>query len=296
MPQYLLLKRLAVQNANALSSPFTYGFPAVTAFLGFAHALQRKLNEQADFKTLQITGVTIACHTLQMQAHQGQYRSTLKITSNPLDKDGNRPSFVEEGRCHLVLSLVLEIENLKNALKDELYEAVIQLLQGRMKLAGGDILPLAQPEQQVSLVDGDAKSLKVLMPSYVLLERCDLMLEAMQSGQDALDALHDALKINYTSQAQGDGKGQWSVQRNLKNQGWIVPLATGFHALTPAAFAEQQRDANTPHRFAEAVVTLGEFKMPLPSRFPKGFKDLMWRYQQQGDLYLCTQNANQDSV
>lgn len=296
MTQYLLLKRLEVQNANALSSPFTYGFPAVTAFMGFAHALQRKLNQQQDFKKLQITGVGIACHTMQMQAYQGQYRSALTITANPLDKDGNRPSFVEEGRCHVVLSLVLELEKLGNALTDELYEAVIQWLQGSIKLAGGDILPLSQPEQQVSLVEGDAKGLKALMPSYVLIERRDLMVAAMQTGQDALDALHDALKLNYTSTALDDGKGQWSVQRNLQNQGWLVPIATGFHALTPAALAENQRDSHTPHRFAESVVTLGEFKMPLPARFPNGFKDLLWRYQQQGDLYLCTQDPQPNVI
>jgi len=40
----LLLPHLKVHNANALSSPFTIGFPAMTAWLGAVHALQRKLN------------------------------------------------------------------------------------------------------------------------------------------------------------------------------------------------------------------------------------------------------------
>lgn len=294
MTQYLLLKHLEIQNANALSSPFTYGFPAVTAFLGFAHALQRKLNQQSDFTALQMTGVAIACHSLKAQTYQGQYRSALKITANPLDKDGNRPSFVEEGRCHLVVSLVLEIEKLKNALKDELYEAVIRLLQGSLKLAGGDILPLARPEQQVSLIGGDAKSLKALMPSYVLIERRDLMLKAMQAGQDALDALYDALVVKHQCRQDAQGQVTWQSQREY--EGWLVPIAVGFHALTPPALADNQRDATTPHRFAESVLTLGEFKMPLPTRFPNGFKALMWRYQRQGDLYLCTQASAADSV
>ena len=41
--QLLLLPHINVRNANALSSPFTIGFPAMTAWLGSTHALQKKL-------------------------------------------------------------------------------------------------------------------------------------------------------------------------------------------------------------------------------------------------------------
>ncbi|TXH70282.1 MAG: type I-F CRISPR-associated protein Csy2 [Thiothrix sp.] len=297
MKRYLLIKQLQVQNANALSSPFTYGFPAVTAFLGFSHALQRHLNRyvnqdaEAYFKKLIVSGVGIACHTLAMQDYQSQYESTLKLTANPLDKDGNRPSFVEEGRCHLTVSLVLELENLGNGLEDELVEAVADLLMGRMKLAGGDILPLRGISQQLMLIPNEKKSLRSLMPSYVLMERRDLMVEAMQSGQDALDALHGALQLNHTCTDLGEGKGQWQTSRTHK--GWIVPIATGFHALTPASIAENQRDSSTPHRFAESVVTLGEFKMPIRC---ETVSEIIWRYQQDGDLYLCTQQVAETSI
>lgn len=39
----LVLPRLRVQNANAISSPMTWGFPAMSAFVGMMHALERKL-------------------------------------------------------------------------------------------------------------------------------------------------------------------------------------------------------------------------------------------------------------
>lgn len=288
MRQYLLIKKLQVQNANALSSPFTYGFPAVTAFLGFAHTLQRFLNKDyaSDFGNLVVSGIGIASHAFVMQDYKGAYESTLKLTANPLDKDGNRPSFVEEGRCHLCVSLVLELENLGNALELELVEAVTTLLNGRMKLAGGDILPITNADQTITLILDNKKSLRQLMPSYVLIERRDLMLEAMQAGQDALDALHGALQLNHSSTELDHGKGQWQVSRAHK--GWIVPIATGFHALTAAALADNQRDSETPHRFAESVVTLGEFKMPIRC---EGVNEIIWRYQHDHDLYLCTQQA-----
>ena len=59
MSNYLLLKGLRVQNANALSSPFTFGFPAVTAFLGFGHALQRFINPESKEDQFLVAGVGV---------------------------------------------------------------------------------------------------------------------------------------------------------------------------------------------------------------------------------------------
>lgn len=290
MSQYLLIKRLKVQNANALSSPFTYGFPAVTAFLGFGHKIQRLLNPSNDPDEFVCSGVGIFSHQFTMQDYQAGYERVLKLTANPLDKDGDRPSFIEEGRCHLTLSLLLEVDNLP--LQTERFLAKLtDLIMSQCKLAGGDIVA----EPHIEPLADEPKSFRKLLPSYALIERRDLMMAAMQSGKDALDALHDALKINYTSTplepvVEGnDTKAEWSAHRTYADQGWIVPIATGFHALTPAAIVEHQRDESTPHRFAESVVTLGAFVMPLPSRF-NSLSELIWRYAPpQNDLYLCTQ-------
>src|SRR5437899_339136 len=43
----LVLPRLRVQNANAISSPMTWGFPAITAFTGLMTALERRLEPEA---------------------------------------------------------------------------------------------------------------------------------------------------------------------------------------------------------------------------------------------------------
>ena len=42
----LVVPHLCVQNANAISSPLTHGFPAITAFLGLQWALERKARAQ----------------------------------------------------------------------------------------------------------------------------------------------------------------------------------------------------------------------------------------------------------
>ena len=131
------------------------------------------------------------------------------------------------------------------------------------------------------------------MPGYALIERRDLMIEAMKQGQDAMDALLDHLVIHHQcvteldeSDENAEAKIKWTSGR--KTKGWIIPIATGFHGLTALAKAKNQRDPETPHRFAESVVTLGEFKMPHKL---KSIDEILWRYQfeESNNVYLCTQ-------
>ena len=42
MIRYVLLEKVNIENANAFNN-ITVGIPAITGFMGFAHALERKL-------------------------------------------------------------------------------------------------------------------------------------------------------------------------------------------------------------------------------------------------------------
>ncbi|PVF10187.1 type I-F CRISPR-associated protein Csy2, partial [Yersinia pestis] len=42
MSSLIVLHQVRVENANAIAG-LTYGFPAITHFLGYSHALSRKL-------------------------------------------------------------------------------------------------------------------------------------------------------------------------------------------------------------------------------------------------------------
>ncbi|WP_215811756.1 type I-F CRISPR-associated protein Csy2, partial [Vibrio parahaemolyticus] len=103
----LILPHIRIHNANALSSPFTIGFPAMTAWLGFTHALERKLN-QAGLDELMFDSVAVVSHQFDLQTHKGEgdFVHSIIGTGNPLDKDGSRSAFIEEARCHLEVSLV----------------------------------------------------------------------------------------------------------------------------------------------------------------------------------------------
>ena len=291
----LLIPHIRVHNANALSSPFTIGFPAMTAWLGAVHALQRKLNAEG-FKLL-FDAVGVISHQFDLQTYKGpgDFVSSIIGTANPVDKDGSRSAFIEEARCHVDVSLVIQHDNIAKSEEEELIEKISHCLNANMKLAGGDILDFQPPKFY-----RDFKKVRPkLMPGYAITERRDLMREAMEQGQDAMDAMLDYLAIHHSCQQQ-EQSGQtivtWQSQRkrtgNEDQRGWIVPIATGFHGISELGQAKNQRDPETPHRFAESVVTLGEFKMPYKMN---RLEELLWHYhvEPENDLYLCQQTDSQ---
>ncbi|MGL5727094.1 MAG: type I-F CRISPR-associated protein Csy2, partial [Plesiomonas sp.] len=158
-----------------------------------------------------------------------------------------------------------------------------------MKVAGGDVLTMQPPFKQSIDIDNGQETrrlLNQLMPGYVLIERRDLMIEAMQQGADAIDALLGYLTVHHHCEQLEDQSVVWHSQR--KASGWIVPIATGFQGISPLGEAKNQRDPSVPHRFAESVVTLGEFVM---AHKVKHLYDILWQYDTnlEHDLYLCQQ-------
>ncbi|HDY7455314.1 TPA: type I-F CRISPR-associated protein Csy2 [Vibrio vulnificus] len=282
----LILPHLKIHNANALSSPFTIGFPAMTAWLGFVHALERKLS-QAGLSDLMLHSAAVVSHRCDVQTHKGEgdFVHSIIGTANPLDKDGSRSAFIEEARCHLDVSLVIEWSGNEDQVQQPEFTQQLQAVIATMKVAGGDVLSVEKPSvKSVITQDDTAQVLRQLMPGYVLIERRDLMIEAMQQGADAIDALLGYLTVHHRCEQLEDQSVVWHSQR--KTSGWIVPIATGFQGISPLGEAKNQRDSSVPHRFAESVVTLGEFVMVHKI---KHLDDILWQYHPdlENDLYLC---------
>ena len=288
----LLLPHIKIHNANAHSSPFSIGFPAITAWLGFSHALERELKAR-DFTVL-CAATGIVSHQFNLQTYKGtnDFVSSIIGTGNPLDKTGQRSSFIEEARCHLDVSIIIELEGCNVDDEAALIELVSHLLHSKMKVAGGDIMSFNPPE--ILLIDsaneGDLRRLKrKLMPGYAIIERRDQMIEAMEQGQDAMDALLDSVAIHHQCETQENGQVSWKSGKKAldgKPAGWLIPITTGFHGISEVGSALNQRDPDTPHRFAESIVTLAEFKMP--HRF-YSLNSMLWEYQVDisNNLYQC---------
>ncbi|QOW53201.1 MULTISPECIES: type I-F CRISPR-associated protein Csy2 [Acinetobacter] len=292
MRHFLLIPHLKIHNANAMSSPYTIGFPAMTAWLGAVHALQRKLKQQGC--DLNLNKVAVSCHDFNLQTYKGRgdFVHSIVGTANPLDKDGNRPAFIEEARCHLEVSLLIEIESSSKRQRDQLLDLVNGIVAS-MKFTSGDVLS-AKSCTILNFDDDEDQSqqlrpiLNKLMLGHVLIERRDLVIQSMQDGKDALDSVLDYLKVTHSSTQDEDGKITWTSKR--KAQGWLVPIAVGFQGISELGQAKNQRDVNTPHRFAESVLTLGEFVMPYRI---ESIDQLLWQYHVdlENNLYLC-QNQN----
>ncbi|WP_321157952.1 type I-F CRISPR-associated protein Csy2 [Providencia stuartii] len=302
----LKLPHLKVHNANALSSPFTIGFPAMTAWLGFMHALELKLRK-IGFSALEFESIAVISHECNLQTYRGRddFVNSIIGTGNPLDKEGNRSAFIEEARCHLDVSLVIHFSDTDNEQGDVLLDIAnvhrVTEILSTMKLAGGDILSAKKPEiYYLPANDRDGsykrKLLNSLMPGYALVERRDLMVASMEEGQDAMDALLDYVTVNNqcieieSKNESKDKSFEWKTQR--KTNGWIVPIATGYQGISSLGIAKNQRDPNVPHRFAESVVTLGQFVMVNKIGH---LNEMLWEYHTdlENNLYLCQQVESQ---
>lgn len=295
----LVLPHLNIHNANALSSPYTIGFPAMTAWLGFVHALERKL-KAAGYPTLELVATGVFSHQCDLQTYQGpgDFVHSIIGTANPLDKDGKRSAFIEEARCHLDVSLLIEYraaESDEDRMERPEFIALLERLLTRMKVAGGDLLSF-NTAQLNALDDSDDKAVRRLllnlMPGFALIERRELMQQAMEAGADALDAMLEYLTIHHSCEQDEAGNVSWHSQRKAGTEGekpgWIVPIAIGFQGISLLGIAKNQRDPDTPHRFAESVVTLGEFRM---AHRIQSLDEVLWHYHTDlgRNLYLCQQ-------
>ena len=98
---YLLLPEIQIQNANALSSLCTIGFPAMTAWMGAVHALERKVRLTEPLQEVRFTGLGVVSHDSRLQVYKnpGDYQYSIAISSNPLklknkSRDCERPPFI----------------------------------------------------------------------------------------------------------------------------------------------------------------------------------------------------------
>src|SRR5438045_3778906 len=109
MKSLLILPHIKVESANAVSG-LLYGFPSVTHFLGYVHALSRELKKSQPH--VKLGGCGIVCHNYQINAYKagrdGEF--IFALTRNPLTKDGDTAPFNEEGKVHFDVSLIIECD------------------------------------------------------------------------------------------------------------------------------------------------------------------------------------------
>ena len=292
----LILPRLRIQNANTISSPMTWGFPAMSAFIGWMHALERKLPNDMD---LMFKSIGVICHQHQAQTTQ-DFVHRFNLSRNPVDKAGKTAAIVEEGRIHLEVTLVLSVEGDaclgdKEA-RNQVAREIAHIAAG-MRIAGGSVMP-PLPEQKVAdplliplgetETDDTFRRLKMRwLPGFALVLRDDLLQQHHQELQTAqpkntlLDAWLDLSRMNIechqteTTDDKGDTRSEinWETRRS---PGWIVPIPVGYGALSPlhdAGTVTSARDETTPFRFVESLYSVGQWISP---HRLQSIDDLLW--------------------
>lgn len=299
MKSTLLLRHLKVENANAISG-LTYGFPAISHFLGFTHALSRRLEQ--DFG-LTLGGCAVIAHRtgLQSQPLGNRREQVFALTRNPLTKEGKTAPFNEEGRVHLDISLLIECDfNVDNLPRGGSQDQRIQALQAwfertapTLRLAGGTITSLGLVQWRERYEGRELRHLCMgLLPGFALVCRHDLLTLHHQQrlstepGCELLDSLLDFVTLSH--QAQQDEAGAVSWQQLAKPvSGYLVPLAVGYQGISPLhepGTIPSSRDQETPFRFVESIYTLGQW---VSLHRIQSLDTLLWRYRHQEPYYLC---------
>ncbi|MGB8377932.1 MAG: type I-F CRISPR-associated protein Csy2 [Rhodanobacteraceae bacterium] len=296
----LILPHLNVQNANAISSPLTHGFPSMTAFLGLMWALERNLKDVAP--RLFFDSIGVVCHGFDEQVTDDGYVRKFRLTRNPVDRDGSTAAIVEEGRIHLDITLVFGVtghddDNIVVAdetQRKQLAARIGDVVAG-MRIAGGSVLlPFAARGRRIrpELVpladanDPDARSAqsrrlrRQWLPGFALVGRDDLLqartakLRKADPAASALDAWLGLSRFNWHSGRDTEtGKVEWSHDRA---EGWIVPIPVGYGALSDSqdpGTVRNARDPTTRFRFVESLYSIGQWIGPHRLNHPN---QLLW--------------------
>lgn len=308
---YIIFERLNVCDANCIAG-FTYGFPAITHFLGFGHALSRKLSESYQ---LQLNGCAVICHQHQTHVYQPKKYGDFVFaqSKNPpvFQKNASKtPPIIEEGKMNMCVSLIMECPNFTisrqhdtNSLKDALI-----LLAYQHRLAGGSIQHIQSVQIFSEKTDSEERTKqmrkikRLLLPGFVLMDRSDLLadhyqrLKQTQIDAELIDAWLDFSAMKYEAKPElKDGeepnektKAEW-VLLEKPAKGWIVPITNGYKAISqvyPAGEVTNTRNPAYPFCFVEASHSVGEWRS---LHRIQQVSDMLWQYRYEKDWYLCGQ-------
>ena len=310
MSTYITLSHLQVQNANCISG-LTYGFPAITHFMGYVHALSRKLQKSHQ---LSLEGCAVVCHQHQVHAYRTKEYSEFVFsqTRNPLTRTGAVAPIMEEGKMHLTVSLVTQCHGTIKGGDEGV--AILEKELGQLcltqKLAGGVINQLKSvhvdsfgaADQQRAFT---ARMSRRLLPGFALvdqsayLEKHNLQRQQADPDSDLFDAWLDFASLRYKSEPalekdeilSDKTKATWERISKPEN-GYLVPIMTGYKAISPLSETGEvadTRDPATPFRFVEAAYGVGEWRSP---HRLKNIEEAFWFYQQKDDWYLCENTSS----
>ena len=269
---FIEIPHLRVQNANAVSGSLSWGFPAPSAIVGFAHALERKLGN------VRFGGVGVICHRFEPQINRnGRFDDyTFRLMRSPAWKSWRsvrkESATVEEGRVHLEITLLIEllldeplVKGEDKSIEDEVRESVsgMRFAGGTLHQAiwiGDTLLHRESPKVAIhEWPETEDEARKRFyhtryhwLPGFVLVERQGLLRDHLKTLRkenpktDALEAMLDLLALHNEPEVSeiDDSEIDPPVETANKKpekakwtskkryRGWLVPVPVGFGGLS----------------------------------------------------------------
>ncbi len=207
MAHYLILKKLTVRHANAISGQYIHGFPGLTAFTGFMWALERKWNEHNPHRPyVRFARIGVIAHDYREHAIDSdkgpnfQWKKAPPIVENKAEGATKNASFSIAGYLDMTISLVIEVERSDTSLPDssifgdddiDLLSRIVE----RMRIAGGKIDKIDRKTARPVYRNGQESLLKGLASlgyGNVLIARPDLLDLRRKQLVDAWKIISDA--------------------------------------------------------------------------------------------------------
>ncbi|WP_422133888.1 type I-F CRISPR-associated protein Csy2 [Endozoicomonas sp. ALD040] len=305
---YLHIAQIKVQAANAISGPLSYGFPALTGFLGAVHALERKITFPVN---LTFDGVLIASHECRVRRYRPNAFSdyTFNQSRNPIKKNGTTPAIVEEGKVDMTISLVIPIrcedfddQDWLNDNEQEFCHWINQAMQ-QQRMTGGSVFGI----KTVELISAEnLDQLKArLAPAFILMDARQELIEITEQLQQqspdatALDALLETAILHHVPEqlpAKDKDKEQpvqWKTTSVKHGRGWLVPIPVGYQSISPVyepASMQHSRAPHYPSQYVETLYSLGRWIFPYSLN---SLDNAFWRMNTgENGLYLIAQNVD----
>lgn len=316
---FLVIPRVTVTGANAISSPITYGFPSITNFLGMMWALQRKVSS-AGLSDVTFHGVGVVCHAFRLHAARFWGGSgvgmvnTFSQTRNPLNSRGQVAPIIEEGRINLNVSFVFSVNcprwSLAPASTVKRHLSIILHTLMTLRAASGtlDQDPSISPVQREPWLLGNTPNIESefmetrfsLLPGFSLVSRHDALIERLRHLRSTsmveanlMDALVSFCRHEWSYNQHA---GEWERTSPISD-GWLVPMPVGYVGISdlsgPGDIPES-RDNSVPHHFVESIYSVGEWVSPHRISSPV---DIIWHADRgQSGIYRCLNSYSANRI
>lgn len=311
---YLLLKDIEVVRANALSGHLVYGFPSVTAFKGFAHAMARTIVQK---EPVSLRGVLIASHycevygqedsTKHMRFSQFSFPATTMRHVSVLKK-GRLPPISEQAYVDMRVSLVIEVvadKELNEVQKDTLTKEAYNFTK-YARIAGGKISHSLKPQdiRFVEYEDLDDIAYEI-NNSYVLTDAEELMRQYLSenSEQNALDAVMQLTASRFVpTSIEGEDGSLTGIdmvyEPHEERYRGLVAISKGYQGIAPALKNKNFKGSRAQKeegitQYVETVYGLAKWELPHVLRVKGFLREAFWVYEhdKQNSLYTVSQSS-----